>query len=1586
MGNIISDPSGNIKTGRNETGIANKSAFAQNMTDILFELNLLNTGNYAENIVSDTSKVGPRPEFDYRTNITSKKSSTNIDINGSPRHYNADNTKLVDIMGIPYADNSYKPNETYVGQELKSKTSVPNDPLNIITNDSSSYYNLKRGFCNASNSVPIDIIGVDTAFDDPDGYWKGLPDESKLGENQKTNYQYEDNMEEKINNCLTWGDLTPPAGQTFFTTDPETGAKIPNKAIPMLKNSDGTLNIKTDTTEDTLNTIAAKNVYGNPISLACTDLLNKTLINSYVSPKISDYSKLKSSSVVIPTSSTLNGLGLEINPMDPATGLPFKVVDYKKSTIVGKDQKKVFGSYEYQSQVGNSVGFDQNNTCNKLSQDVCNMYYYYDIHDGIIHNPTFEQKFNIGANGKAYENNIRFLNQHIPECRCHTLTNQKVPELSLNLIPENGDVRKVVENKYFSDTCESGNSYGVQNEIVNSGNKSNTNNSKTETPLPILNMKYQNSSNIAYRRQFDPMIVTNTGLTNDLFLYVPNDIRLMPITKNEYVCRISQNINVENVAGNVIMSGISATCNVGGKTDAAGGAAAAGAAGPGAAAGPGPGPGAGARPVPLTSPNAPLSFRSTVYTAIPTKTVERTDPPLNPGDKITVDIKFPDSLSAIQHNFESKYQFSLYLVSDQTKKIVLSRPTCSRDTSQQSGGGTACFSPYTLTIPYLYDTVSNTSGIPYQLVFEDTSKLIQPTLGPIINIMQFSMRINNIELKNKNNTYYLYVGINMNTNYTFPTNYPLRAQITLTPVTSTATPPVGCVATTPTSASTSTSTTTPPAPVVLYQNFPNLAISAASGTLSVGTEMFPMPTGSNKIQPIKYYYSIILAGTPGTGQDTGGYTMLYDNSIPINEKCVVDFSNMTSNFNSFTLSYLDYDDNNLLNLVMNNDTVKYGTSLVLKWEYNSVDDTDTTIDLYYDIGTAYSENSATAVKIAPAYSLNNSANTTSTSSGLLINTFEFICPMGISSTIIFYGIVTKGTNKIISTVIPITPTTGITQFRNWAITPQSTVTNMTLITLPVNQVQSITNYFSLANGPSNVAGTIGATSSIYDYIIYDPGTNGTSPAWYGAASAETSGASSGTTSSAIVKAISPYSPNAVTFANPLNIDAKIKINDIGGINISNITSDYPIFLGASITITYTLTNFTFNNSSIQVMIGNQSDTASQQQITIFSFPVSNTARSGSVTFSVYYDVTINNPCIYLASYGLFVSNKIPIKLSIGNTSSVTLTSGTSIPPYQAITPDPANPKILDPLIFVNSINNDELVNNMNITYRSTFPDNKYYIVFNGFDTPLHVIQTKISLGAINFILPLSMTFAFQGAIPALSLGNTSSPNPPGASQFTNVTGRKAKQLEFFYGNLLDNPIVEHLTPVPMSGSNNQIHFNTLTLDLTNSTISSIINIQFQFTGYSKIYIQNLELIFGNNRLDNAKFNISFISNSGSVTSKYYEISTITLVGQLNTQVSLLKPIPGLTAINYTIPRIVNGKYILVMPLVFLNGYYKLPENYTSNVGKLVTNAAKPVVVAPIVAAPPSGTPIWIIALFIIIGIAVISGAVYVYFTYIKKNN
>jgi hypothetical protein len=282
---------------------------------------------------------------------------------------------------------------------------------------------------------------------------------------------------------------------------------------------------------------------------------------------------------------------------------------------------------------------------------------------------------------------------------------------------------------------------------------------------------------------------------------------------------------------------------------------------------------------------------------------------------------------------------------------------------------------------------------------------------------------------------------------------------------------------------------------------------------------------------------------------------------------------------------------------------------------------------------------------------------------------------------------------------------------------------------------------------------------------------------------------------------------------------------------------------------------------------------------------------------------------------------------------------------------------------------------MNIRYSGSFADNKYYLLFDGFTTPLNILQSTISFNRFNFGLPFNLLFGVAGSISSVT-------------QFTNVNNekykmKKSRELETFYGNLVPEYTIEHATNVLASGNNNELKLDSLKLDLSQSILNPTLNIELDFNGYSIVTIQSIELIFGDNRLDNYRFNISFKSDAPS---PLFQISSILIVGTLTTQISLLRVIPGLTSVKYSSTKVQNGKYALVVPLVYLNGYYKLPETYNSQLNTIMQSTST-TPVKLISATKPTESFTTKYKLLIIIGavVVIIAIAVMIYLKWKKDH-
>ena len=1523
MGNIISDSSGNIRTLDTNGNAISNDVFTQNITDALFELNLYNTGNYYSNVQNGTIKTGqePRSELDY-TDEGRSLSTSNIDVKQSGRH--SINNTLIDIIGLPYTDKSLIQT---LGDDSSEKSmnsifeiSLPGNKLTTNSLSSDKLYNLKRGFCMASTNVPIDIVGIDIPSDDPEAYFNkpGFMTRviqqntsnsndplSKLTDSQKNIYKLTQdtsgNTSNVINNCLTWGDVVPPTSDaTFDLTTP----------IPDI-----------DITKDTLNDLSKKNVYGNVLTPACTTALDKLMMNSYVSPEIKKYSKL---------SNTFDSKGALNHSMyhNPTTG--DVLIDLNSAQI--PDGYNLYNAtMQKKSTSGGSPveGRDHNagtGKCGQLEEDLCNYHYYYDINDGILFNPDFNPN---KADVNRFNENKRYLQEHIPDCRCLAIDRAAIDIFSTTV-----DRTKYLVNNFDNGgQCNKDKNYGLtqlQRDLHNNAPKfSRTQGTRDgSTTMLLFNENTGRNDSTGYRRQFDPMSSTTSGLTfqasstdaqESSFLYAPLGIRLSTTVNNNYTCNIQTNINVSGVAGSSLIDGVSSVCNF----NQPGAAGAAGAAGT----------------PPVVSQI--ISLDGIYYMGGGAGTIgapiESNDLAVNAFQRIIAKVSYPGD-SVAPYKFLGNYQFALYSVSDPSKIIILKdldySSDCNYGNLKNQGASPECLSPYNITVPFIYGPTIDNNGTKYNMVLQSKpggSNAITTTNSKIITIKQYSMRIGYTELKVIDNVYYLHIGINLNTD----DNIVLGARVILTPVDNApaSSIPPGCSAVGTNSTTSSTSSTG-----VITKYYSDLISSLIDGTLVIGENNSTNTINPNNKTP-KYYYTIMLNETIDINNKyTGGYTMLYDQQMPLNQQCVVDFSSLRSKFISVVVEYIDSDDNDEVILLSNKDSVKFGSTIRYTWTYNSVDNSDTTIDIFYDTNVSNPANSPTAVKLASNYLLSSNSSITNTSN-YLVNTFECVCPIIKNPSIIIYGVVTRSDGTKLQT--PIT-TIGITQgnayYKNWKIikntptlyniSPDMNTTNLPLV-LPSKLEPTIDNYFNLAN----------STSTPYKYIIYDP-SNGN---WFG-----------GNQTLTTTDTGSP--PLYTIFEKPIG-DIALSIVTLNG---QVLTTKPTLQYGQEISLTYTILPTIQYNTDIQVVIGGDNG-----ETVIYSFPILAGGTPSQQTFTLFYDLTITNPYIKLTSYNTFSSSPIKFTLEMSRIPTTTLTTSRASPPYQVIL---STAQAIGQ-INASTVNVDEIINNMNITYKTenSIPDNKYYVIMNGFATTLSVLFSTITFGYINLNLPLELTFSLPS---------------PVTSNFTNVT--EGNQIESFYSNLL----VEHLSPPAVVTLDyvNEIHINTFQLDLSDATLSSTINISLMYSGYKKVYVQNLEIIFGQNRIDGSKFNLKFSSDSYSNT--YYQISEITIVGLLSSQISFLQKIPGLTTVKYAAPILNSSKtqYALIVPLTYLNGYYVLPESYNNNLSTIKNSEVPRVPIVPVAAnVPPEGMPMWQIILIVFAVLAFIGGCIFVYIKFIKKD-
>jgi hypothetical protein len=845
--------------------------------------------------------------------------------------------------------------------------------------------------------------------------------------------------------------------------------------------------------------------------------------------------------------------------------------------------------------------------------------------------------------------------------------------------------------------------------------------------------------------------------------------------------------------------------------------------------------------------------------------------------------------TAIVYTFTKNYDFLLYLLSDPSKVVICPLyvgSTCPTTTTSSGNISGSC-SPYIVTLPFLYG--STTSIISYQLGVrnkpDNYSNPINPQYYNIpLKLKQYSMTLSAITISMISGKPYVAFKINPNTTDSITG---LRVRIVLIPE----------------------SGTSPE----LFKNYPDLL-----STLKNNNNVITIGGSNMVIEPIVYNYKIMLNETASSTSPvtySGGYQMNYDQTLPLIKQGSIDFSRIFSNFNSVTLQYMNYNNDNSITNIIENDTLLIGSTILLSYDFNCIDNNLTSIKVYYDTNTAYIP-SATSSNTSVLILQTSNLGTLNQLTNSYTSTLNFICPFINATSVIFYIVASGSSSSVYSTPLKVIlpQISSTSNIQNWAIIANNISSDMT--TLPTSSLTPVLNTNQTIISINNYF-TAGKNGN-YKYIIY----NQSNASYYGSNATPVPVSSSG------------VSPNYTIFKSPYTGPQPVitiaSITSSGtSIYTPSTTNLITLEIGSELTLNYQITNIT-TETNFQLNLSN---------IRIVSFTLKNgSPTTGNITFSVFGDLTVTNPTLILTSYGIWNSTAIPVKLNNMGASKKTLSTA-STTPASSVSYDNLN----NPSINILAPNNDKIISNIIVNYPN-LNENKYFTQLSSFGTPLSISNANFTFKTINFSLPFSYIF-YASATEGYNSNNSES--------FTNATqlyleskSKKAttNKLKTSINSNVIESFTEHLT-----NNNNNIIIDTLTLDFSSSTLEILNVINLMFSNYTSVTIQNLVLIFGTLSLDNKKFNINFIQDSKRTTQ--YTISNITFIGSLSTNITLTSQIPGLSIVNYSVNRKVNNNYALILPLEYSNGSYVLPQDYQSKLtsalnsndkGTNLTSQGKPV--------------------------------------------
>ena len=1307
-----------------------------------------------------------------------------------------------------------------------------------------------------------------------------------------------------------------------------------------------------DITKDTLNDFSNKSVYGITLSDECKVKINRLLTNSYIKADITKYSKLDE--IYDPTIDDNNatnkgnyskgntrefGLYEKVNKSVPGvenTRMDNDISIRSRDTrIPFNNEKDAYNNYRVLSKVdanGESSIKDVAGSCNTFYQDLCDYYYNYDIVDGIIYNKTFIDARTTKKDMSDYLTNLEFLGSHIPDCKCknnnYVKSNKIVGLDTQGLTVE--DYFYVKEKCYYKSKI-----YGAtdSSDVLNTTSGLGQIDTRTtdasnikindESVKDLNTMKDFNNQRIStdsqlnpYRRQIDPAssIQENSEMSDKNFLFAgtTGSARTITSTFNSYSCNLEFNQNISEVGGNVVTSGVSMACNfpgseTGSNTNIDNGSS------------------TESSQTANTSTQILTRFDGEYYDYALTKQ----NIPLDGTSNIVINtsdiIKINVGLTSIYtFDFNDKFSFKFTNTRDNTFVNV------DADNCKNLPAGSQCTRLKELKIPFLYGPINNDVGVKYTITLAKKSTYNGPPLtipnnmSCELTLKQYSMKITNINIKSQQGKKVVAFSISLNTGDMIP-------KISYR---------------------------------VIFKSTINRADNQPHIITIKGTDLFSSVINNTGpllifdpndpfIPTLKYTYEFKIYETqridnskiPAQTIYSDGYILLYDDKMSSKYKDIIDFSTIKVGFNQFVLKYQDYNDNQKIISVANNDTIPMAANMVASWDFFTDDEKYSYINIYYKT------NDLNSTKIK----LNKIPIAISD------NSYNFIFPLFPTSTVVIINAclvdidgndIITGINQI-NSALPDFPSVDFNlksadvglSFRSWKIVttelfnPSSK--NPIIISNSKNILSTI-DYLSYAN------------TNNYNNILFDYNDG----QWY-------------YTELALIPDTDTILSNNYVIFQKLPLPDNFIIDDItyldenqNSVSIfdSTPTSSYspsysPSYSASSMSqaLPLTLLTSTLNASpeSLNIMIGTMltikwkylpgSDIDIDIQLKIFNninkaFTLPRGTTSGSYSFMLYDN---NGNLDHQSTDVQLLSYETSIKSNIKKITSIVSDPGesTSIDSNDNITVS-----IKTPFIFIKKLDRRLIstIRTINLIIDDVL-DNKFYIYFDNPVDNLAIASTNLNLSNINFAVPLEFIFGKKAP-----------------EAFSNVRfGLRKKYIEHFG---------EERFTADQINVNNQVHFDKLHFNYSNAGSNSRnkILVKATFNNYYSIYINTLIINIGSESLNEYKFNFDF---NGLYLTRITNIviTNVIVIGQLTTKIFFEKELNGLQNVIYQDSIGNNTK------LVFSNGYYSLPEDFESGPPP------------PIVVPPPaeSGLPGWGIALiviFILLGL----GAIYYFLIRNKK--
>jgi hypothetical protein len=1461
MGNIIASQTGD--TPDNIKG----TSFEKNINDLLLELDLysLPSSGTPRSVNINGSSVTPG-EVDFSASgLAARKNSAG---------------QYLDIKGIPYtvtdssnlSDNStkeiYNDNNNNAAFNLSTNTSNPQYYQNT-----SKYYNFKRAFCNATNEVPVNLLGV------------------KLPSSTDTSASAVE-----LNNCLTYGTTT--AGSGTLT--------IPD------------INPATDTLNSASTGLTNKTVYGQPLSAECMKLLDDKITNSYINADVTKYTKLSSI-----TDSSITGGNIDVNRNVLATDSNNNIliiaaasqangtnnITNKSNTINGNYTGVVNKLYNTKDSgaIRASSNADVSNDCqNFYEKGFCDYYYQHDFIDGISNNPAIQAFQKANPNGGLLTNNFQYLSSHIPDCKCLNSLVFRADQTA------NGSIQwqqqkssaggNPIDYYWQTKTCDysPNKQYGIQGSGITN-----------YTAQPLYSIAKGNSTVNGFAAQQDPMTMTTNmgGVGAGQFIYAKGG-RSQPTTINTYSCNIEQINNISYTGGGVSIGGSSLQCNF---PNAPAGSAAAT---PQANCGTG-------NNAPCTSSTSATS--SNTNTVVPSidyngNNIANQTSVIKPLNELIVTLNWPSN-SALPSNFYSltnglyipNYGFGFTATSSynaSTSIYTLGKFTCGNSTGPGTSQQSKCES-IKLYTPFLYGTTSATN-VDYSIYFMSITQtnILSPPPPPIpIKLNRYNMQITGVSPgKSSSGVFNLQFTIAKNTSDTFNLPY----AIVLTP-TDTSKPNVTLSG------------------INLFTDLNNNTLTiGGTGGNTVGTILpisytfsiilNPVTTSSNGIT--KYEYSKLQTLPNGGSQFYGSdsYLMNYSSSVPSSLSAVgavINFATLQSGFTGITVGYIN--SSYSLSQLSSNASYPFGSILVINWSFTNTDGY-TNIDFYY----TYSGGSS-PVKI----------NTSSVS--ITTGTYSFVGPVFANATqISIYGQVSDTLKSNANFPISITSSVAPSSVGLYSVlSNQKLLSETTPLAITINPSSN-----------NSIIDVLSKASNLYTAYNFTNNTFYT------------------TSSNAAASTIYSSNTNYVIFKNNGYNTSSLPTISISLTDSNNapISQNPKLQIGASINVNYVLSS--------------PGSIAYEMQLYLFGIVYSKfTIPVGSTTGSVPITIYDNNGTIpsqptniQVQFYNSMKSNSLPVTIenpfikynTLSSDDNLSLTLATSTP-FLYVSPNSSYPSLIKNIGVITPSEND----------------NVYYNVFQGFTSSMTIESFRMQIQAADFTQPILINYTASNL-----------------SGFTNVSNmydniRKVSKKRETFGN----------TKLIEGYSSNILNINKLEIDLSKANgYNSNVTLTNQFNNYSTVNIQNLELYFGTNTIDQNTFSLSFVgtptlnsSSSGTNTSNPVDVkvSTVTVVGIMTSSIIVPNTIPGDPSFTYSPDLQENDSWIYSFNLTNNSGVYSVLPSDSDAIAKANDLALNPPLpssdISTDVAAEPAATDNSTMYMIIIGAVVVLIIIILMWFMFMKKK-